>query len=193
MTTNWCNHWPQTDAEKNPVATNWRSYTACKKNLYLIMKNVKEAYKSIFHYCNEHGPHKHSLYISNMNWIPLIPNQSFMNILHGYKLVRLPSIRSISSCWQHWFNSPRIFSHLFLSISPLSLLRSIFLFFFLFYLAFSYMCHDCKTRWNISDVSYTRDIIESYTHKTGSMVRDILFCKNTKETIFLQAWAYSYR
>ena len=24
----------QTDAEKNPVATNWRSDTACKKNLY---------------------------------------------------------------------------------------------------------------------------------------------------------------
>ena len=28
---NWCNHWPKNDAKKNPVATNWRSDTVCKK------------------------------------------------------------------------------------------------------------------------------------------------------------------
>ena len=30
--------------------------------------------------------------ISNMHWIYFIPKQSFTNILHGYKLVRLPYI-----------------------------------------------------------------------------------------------------
>ena len=29
-------------------------------------------------------------YILNMQWIHFIPNQSFMNILHDYKLVSLP-------------------------------------------------------------------------------------------------------
>ena len=53
------------------------------------MKGFKEAYKSIFHYYNEHGSHGNSFYISNMHWIHFIPNQSFMNILHGYKLVLL--------------------------------------------------------------------------------------------------------
>ena len=62
------------------------------------MKGFKEAYKSIFHYYNEHGSHENSLYISNMHWIHFIPNQSFMNILHGYKLVRLPS--------EHYLNAP---------------------------------------------------------------------------------------
>ena len=33
-----------------PLATNWRSDNACKKNLYLIMKGFKEAHKSIFRY-----------------------------------------------------------------------------------------------------------------------------------------------
>ena len=54
------------------------------------MKGFKEAYKSIFHYYNEYGWHENSFYISNMHWIYFIPNQSFMNILHGHKLVRLP-------------------------------------------------------------------------------------------------------
>ena len=56
------------------------------------MKGSKEAYKSIFHYYNEHRSHENSFYISlsNLNWIYFIPNQSFMNILHGYKLLRLP-------------------------------------------------------------------------------------------------------
>ena len=54
------------------------------------MKGFKEAYKSIFHYCNEHGLHENSFSISNMYWIYFIPNQSFMNILRGYKLARLP-------------------------------------------------------------------------------------------------------
>ena len=53
------------------------------------MKGFKGAYKSIFHYYNEHGSHENSFYISNIHWIHFIPNQSFMNILHGYKLVRL--------------------------------------------------------------------------------------------------------
>ena len=53
------------------------------------MKCFKEAYKNIFHCYNEHGWHENSFYISNMHWIHFIPNQSFMNILHGYKLVRL--------------------------------------------------------------------------------------------------------
>ena len=54
------------------------------------MKGSKEAYKIIFHYYNEHGSHENSFYISNMHWIYFIPNHSFMNILHGHKLVRLP-------------------------------------------------------------------------------------------------------
>ena len=54
------------------------------------MKGFEEAYKSIFHYYNEHGSHENSFYISNMHWINFIPNQSFMNILDGHKLVRLP-------------------------------------------------------------------------------------------------------
>ena len=54
------------------------------------MKGFKEAYKSIFHYYNKHGSHKNSFYISKMHWIHFIPNQSFRNILHGYKLVNLP-------------------------------------------------------------------------------------------------------
>ena len=58
------------------------------------MKGFKEAYKSIFHYYNEHGSHENSFYISNMHWIYFIPNQSFMNILHDYKLVRLLWIRT---------------------------------------------------------------------------------------------------
>ena len=41
LATNWFNHWPQTDAERNPMSTNWRSGTACKKNLYWIMKCFK--------------------------------------------------------------------------------------------------------------------------------------------------------
>ena len=71
---NWCNHWPQTDTKKNPVATNWRSDTACKKNLHWIMKDFKEAYKSIFHYYNEPGSHENSFYISTMHWIHCISN-----------------------------------------------------------------------------------------------------------------------
>ena len=42
------------------------------------MKGFKEAYKSIFHYYNEHdehGPHENSFYISNMHWIHFIPDQ----------------------------------------------------------------------------------------------------------------------
>ena len=35
LATNWCNHWPQTDAKNNPVATNWRSDTVCKKKIYI--------------------------------------------------------------------------------------------------------------------------------------------------------------
>ena len=46
------------------------------------MKGLKEAYKSIFHYYNEHESHKNSFYILNMHWIYFIPNKSFMNILH---------------------------------------------------------------------------------------------------------------
>ena len=34
LATNWCIHWPQTDGDKNPMATNWRNDTACKKNVY---------------------------------------------------------------------------------------------------------------------------------------------------------------
>ena len=50
-----------------------------------------KGYKSIFDYdISEHGLHENSFYISNMHWIKFIPNQSFMNILHGYKLLRLP-------------------------------------------------------------------------------------------------------
>ena len=40
--------------------------------------------KSIFPYYNGHGSHENSFYILNMHWINFIPNQSFMNILHGY-------------------------------------------------------------------------------------------------------------
>ena len=54
------------------------------------MKGFKEAYKSIFHYYTEHRSHENSFYISNMHSINFIANQSFINILHGYKLVRLP-------------------------------------------------------------------------------------------------------
>ena len=54
------------------------------------MKGFKKAYKSILHYFNEHGSHENLFYISNIHWIYFIPNQSFMNISHGYKLVRLP-------------------------------------------------------------------------------------------------------
>ena len=43
------------------------------------MKGFKEAYKSIFHYWNEHGSHENSFYILNI-----------LNILHGPKLVLLP-------------------------------------------------------------------------------------------------------
>ena len=44
----------------------------------------------LFHYYNEPGSHENSFYISNMHWINFIRNQSFMNILHGHKPVRLP-------------------------------------------------------------------------------------------------------
>ena len=54
------------------------------------MKGFKIAGEIFFHYCNERGSHENAFYISNMHWIYFIPNQSFMNILHGYKLVRLP-------------------------------------------------------------------------------------------------------
>ena len=53
------------------------------------MKGFKAAYKSICHYYNVHESREDSFYISNMHWIYCISNQSFMNILHGYKLVRL--------------------------------------------------------------------------------------------------------
>ena len=55
------------------------------------MKGFKKAHKSIFYYYNEHGSHENSFYTSNMHWIYFIPNESFMNILHGYELARLPS------------------------------------------------------------------------------------------------------
>ena len=61
------------------------------------MKGFKEAFKSMFHYYNEHGLHENSFYISNMHWIYFIPNQLFMNILHGYKQVRLPYM-----CYRKW-------------------------------------------------------------------------------------------
>ena len=51
------------------------------------MKGFKEAYKRIFHCYNEHGSYENLFYISNRHWIYFIPNQSFMDILHGYKLV----------------------------------------------------------------------------------------------------------
>ena len=54
------------------------------------MSGFKKAYNSIFHYYNEHESYENSFYISNMHWIYFIPNQSFINMLHGYKLVRLP-------------------------------------------------------------------------------------------------------
>ena len=54
------------------------------------MKGYKEVYKSIFHYCNEYGSHENSFYIWNMHRIYFSPHESFMNILHGYKLVPLP-------------------------------------------------------------------------------------------------------
>ena len=54
------------------------------------MKGFKEVYKSIFYHFNEHGSHENSFYISNMHWIYFIPNQLYMNILHGHKPVRLP-------------------------------------------------------------------------------------------------------
>ena len=56
---------------KIKLATNWRSDTACKKNLYSITKCFnKEAYKSIFHCWNEHGSHENSFHISiNHLWI----------------------------------------------------------------------------------------------------------------------------
>ena len=54
------------------------------------MKGFKEAYKSIFHDYNQHESHENPFYISNIHWIYFIPKQSFVNILHGYKLVRLP-------------------------------------------------------------------------------------------------------
>ena len=57
------------------------------------MKGFKVAHISILHYYNEHGLHENSFYISNIDWICFIPNQSFMNILHGYKLMRLPYLR----------------------------------------------------------------------------------------------------
>ena len=54
------------------------------------MSGFKKAYNSIFHYYNEHESYENSFYISNMHWIYFIPNQSFINMLHGYKLVCLP-------------------------------------------------------------------------------------------------------
>ena len=46
------------------------------------MRSFKEAYKSIFRYCTEHGSHENSFHISNMHWMYFIPIQSFMSILH---------------------------------------------------------------------------------------------------------------
>ena len=54
------------------------------------MKGCKEAYESIFHYYNEYGSHENSFYLSNIYWIDFLPNQSFMNILHGFKLAHSP-------------------------------------------------------------------------------------------------------
>ena len=62
------------------------------------MKVFQEAYKSIFHYYSEHGSQENLFYVSNMYWIHFILNQSFMNILHGYKLVRSPSCADFISC-----------------------------------------------------------------------------------------------
>ena len=67
------------------------------------MKGFKEVNKSIIHYYNEHGLHKNSFYISNIHRIHFIPNRSFINILHGYKLVRLPYLLLSTiigvTCW----------------------------------------------------------------------------------------------
>ena len=52
-------------------------------------------YKLIHNY-NEHGSHENSFHISNnMHRIYFILNQSFINILHGHKLVRLPLTRTL--------------------------------------------------------------------------------------------------
>ena len=37
------------------------------------MKDFEEAYKSIFHYYNEHGSHENLFYIWNMHWTFFIP------------------------------------------------------------------------------------------------------------------------
>ena len=42
------------------------------------MKDFKKAYKSIFHYCNEHWSQENSFYISNMHWI------YFQSIIYEY-------------------------------------------------------------------------------------------------------------
>ena len=46
LVTNWCNHWPQTDAKNKSVATNWRSDAACKKNLYSGCRPDRETGKT---------------------------------------------------------------------------------------------------------------------------------------------------
>ena len=51
LATNWCKHWLQTDAPKNLVATNWRSDTACKKNLYQIIGGYKKHIKVFIFIC----------------------------------------------------------------------------------------------------------------------------------------------
>ena len=61
------------------------------------MKGFKEAYKSIFHYYNEQRSHENSFYILNMHWIHFIFNQSFMNILRGYKLGAFTLLYYLSS------------------------------------------------------------------------------------------------
>ena len=71
-----------------------------------------EAYKSIFHYYNEHGSHENLVYIFNMHLIYFISSQSFMNILHGYKLVQLPYPRSFlceeATIKQHSFSKKEL-------------------------------------------------------------------------------------
>ena len=76
----WCNHTCQENVFSHECRTKF--YITRCENVDFRTRSVRktaftysEWYKSIFHYCNEHGSHENSLYISNIHWIYFIPNQ----------------------------------------------------------------------------------------------------------------------
>ena len=72
-----------------PLATNWRRKKIQRPQTDATTQLTKKIHIKSWN-ALKMNERENSFYISNMDWIYFIPNQSSTNILHGYKLVCLP-------------------------------------------------------------------------------------------------------